>query len=69
MNATRQSWIGVSLALAIIAAWLALHVFGIFFMDVGQPLPALLLLAAGRRLYRRARCDAWLALPGQPGRG
>lgn len=46
MNATRQSWIGVSLALAIIAAWLALHVFGIFFMDLGQPLPALLLLAA-----------------------
>lgn len=36
----------MSLALAIIAAWLALHVFGIFFLDLARPVPALLLLVA-----------------------
>jgi beta-carotene ketolase (CrtW type) len=46
MSASRQSWIGMALALVIIAAWLALHVYGVFFMDLARPLPALLLLVA-----------------------
>lgn len=48
MSASRQSWIGVALALAIIGAWLALHVFGVFFIDLSQSqlLPAALLLVA-----------------------
>lgn len=46
MSASRQSWIGMGLALLILAAWLALHVFGLFFMDLAQPLPSLLLLVA-----------------------
>jgi beta-carotene ketolase (CrtW type) len=46
MSALRQSWIGMALALVIIAAWLALHVYGVFFMDAAQPIPALALLAA-----------------------
>jgi beta-carotene ketolase (CrtW type) len=44
MSAARQSWIGMALALAIIAAWLALHVYGVFFMDLAQLLPSFLLL-------------------------
>lgn len=35
----------MGLALLIIAAWLALHVYGVFFMDPARLLPALLLLA------------------------
>lgn len=36
----------MGLALLIIAAWLALHVYGIFFMDLARPLPGFLLLVA-----------------------
>jgi beta-carotene ketolase (CrtW type) len=46
MSALRQSWIGMGLGLAILAAWTALHVYGVFFMDLAQPLLALLLLVA-----------------------
>ena len=35
----------MGLAIPIIAAWLALHVYGVFFMDPARLLPALLLLA------------------------
>lgn len=46
MSARRQGWIGMALALVIIGSWLALHVFGMFFMDIAQALPALLLVIA-----------------------
>ena len=48
MTASRQSWIGTALALAIIAAWLALHVYGVFFLDLRSMahLPQALLLTA-----------------------
>ncbi|SMP43691.1 fatty acid desaturase [Noviherbaspirillum suwonense] len=48
MTASRQSWIGTALALAIIAAWLALHVYGVFFLDLRSMahLPQALLLLA-----------------------
>ena len=46
MSARQQSWIGMALALVIIGSWLALHVFGVFFMDVARLLPSLLLVIA-----------------------
>lgn len=36
MSAARQGWIGMSLAVLLLAAWTFLHVFGIFFLDVGN---------------------------------
>ena len=48
MSTARQSWIGVGLALAIIAAWLALHVGGVFFysFEAWGWAPAVALIAA-----------------------
>src|ERR671916_1061470 len=48
MRAARQSWIGVGLALSIIAAWLALHVGGVFFyrFEAWGWTPAVALIAA-----------------------
>src|SRR5918998_5859922 len=48
MRAARQSWIGVGLALSIIAAWLALHVGGVFFyrFEAWGWAPAVALIAA-----------------------
>ena len=43
MSRRRQSWIGMALGLCIIAAWTALHVYGVFFMDLARWLPALML--------------------------
>ncbi|WP_194722310.1 fatty acid desaturase [Noviherbaspirillum malthae] len=49
MNAATQGRIGMALALLIMAAWTALHVTGIFFIDLSsaqQWLPALLMVIA-----------------------
>lgn len=48
MSAARQAWIGVSLALAIIASWLALHVGALFFyrFQISEWAPAAALVAA-----------------------
>ena len=45
MSAVKQSWIGMSLAALIMTAWICLHVFGVFFLDLKHPLLSLLLIA------------------------
>ena len=46
MSLVRQSWIGMSLASLIIAAWALLHVAGIFFVTLDDPLMTVLMMAA-----------------------
>lgn len=52
MSAVKQSWIGLSLAALIVAAWVCLHVFGVFFIDLKHPLLSMLLIA----------CLTWLSV-------
>lgn len=42
---TRQGWIGMSLAMLILSAWIALHVYGVFFLEITLS-PWLILLVA-----------------------
>lgn len=37
MSSGRQTWIGLFLAALIMGAWLALHVYGVFFADLSRP--------------------------------
>lgn len=46
MNPRKQARIGLALALALLAAWLALHVAGVFFLDLARSPAALVLLLA-----------------------
>ena len=73
MNAAWQSWIGMALALLMIAAWLVL-MWPVFFHEPGASAAGRAAavgadVAVGRRIYRPARCNAWFAVSGQPQRG
>jgi beta-carotene/zeaxanthin 4-ketolase len=46
MSPVRQGWIGMALAVVIMAAWICLHILGVFFLELKHPLPALLLVVA-----------------------
>ncbi|MBC7685327.1 MAG: fatty acid desaturase [Bdellovibrionales bacterium] len=43
MSAVKQGWIGLSLAALIMAAWVCLHVLGVFFLDLTHPPLSILL--------------------------